>query len=167
MSILNVFPLLPTDLPWVLIRKRGSSSNLTNFRNFTINVVEIMEWLRFLKIHHPMMYREVDLTAADEHALNVLWTCFERALNVLWTCFEHALELEIMSQDNQGSLLPPPTNHGFWWRWLKANPFSHTEPTENQDILPSKYVLVRESTSQSTGTPHYHIFLCLDKEVQQ
>jgi hypothetical protein len=45
---------------------------LTNFRNFTINVVEIMEWLRFLKIHHPMMYREVDLTAADERSLNVL-----------------------------------------------------------------------------------------------
>jgi hypothetical protein len=44
---------------------------LTNFRDFTINVAEIMEWLRFLKIHHPM-YREVDLTAADERSLNVL-----------------------------------------------------------------------------------------------
>ena len=84
MPILNIFPLLPTDLPCVLIRKPGSSSDLTNFKDFTINVPDIMEWLRFLKIHHPM-YRNIDLATANERALRLV----------------------TMSQENdQGSLLP-------------------------------------------------------------
>ena len=112
MPIHKHIPPLPTDLPCVLIRNSGSSSDLTNFRDFTINVEDIMEWLRFLKIHHPM-YKNIDLATANERASR----------------------LETMSQDNdQGSLFFPTYEPWILMKMMTANPFSPSlyRPTVQQ-----------------------------------
>lgn len=83
MPILEVFPLMPDDLPVVLIRKPGSATDLSLYKDFIIPVADIMLWLQFLKIHNPL-FKDINLETSDDRCS----------------------QLATLSQESHGSILP-------------------------------------------------------------
>ena len=56
--ICNILPRLPTELPYLVIRKRGVDVN--NYKDFKVNIWNVCIWLLFLKTNHPE-YRSIEV----------------------------------------------------------------------------------------------------------
>ena len=57
--ICNILLRLPTELPYLVIRKRGV--DLNNYKDFKVNIWNVRTWLLFLKANHPE-YRSVEVS---------------------------------------------------------------------------------------------------------
>ena len=57
--ICNILPRLPTELSYLVIRKRGVEVN--NYKDFKVNIWNVHAWLLFLKANHPE-YRSVEVS---------------------------------------------------------------------------------------------------------
>jgi len=135
MPLLNVFPLLPNELPMVIIRKPGSSlSDLNAYKDFKINTADILIWLKFLKVHH-YLFADLDIEVAENRASQ---------LEVLSQDQGEALLSQIQTMEfEEDSSGPPPAQR------LQAQ--SSREGATTQSAFPEQHEL-RPETGGATGT---------------